>query len=56
MSNLLKAFLQSFMLAVWLITIAYLIYGSISLVEIIVGLVSICVLFGSYRFFYLSNK
>lgn len=56
MSNLKNAFLQSFILGIFLIFIAYLINGGISLPELILSLSSVYILFGSYNFFKLSKK
>ena len=57
MSNLKNAFLQSFILGIFLIFIAYLINGGISLPELILSLSSVYILFGSYNFLnFLKNK
>ena len=56
MSNLKNSFLQSSILGIFLIFIAYLINGDISLPELILSLASVYILFGSYNFFKLSKK
>lgn len=56
MSNLLKAILQSSLLGGSLIFIACLIKGEPSLLELLLSIVSICVLLIPYRYYNILNN